>query len=93
MKRFILFLIVATLGFIHSASAQVPLTLGYQGVLTEASGTPLADGDYNLTFKLYDVATGGAALWTETQTASVFGGVFSVALGSATALNLPFDTA
>ncbi len=93
MKRFILFLIVTTFGFVHSANAQVPLTLGYQAVLTDATATPLADGDYDLTFKLYDVAAGGIALWTETQTVSVLGGVFSVALGSATALSLPFDTA
>jgi len=71
--------------------AQIPKTISYQGVLTEASGTAVPDGNYNLTFKLYDVAAGGAALWTETQSVVVNKGMFSVILGSANLLTLPFD--
>ncbi len=93
MKRITLVLIFALFGLPQTTSAQVPQTLGYQGVLTDGSNTPLADGNYDLTFALYDVSTGGIALWTETQTVQILSGVFSVALGTSTDINLPFDTA
>ncbi len=93
MKRITLFLIFVLFGLHQTTSAQVPQTLGYQGVLTDATNTPLADGNYDLTFALYNVSTGGIALWTETQTVQILTGVFSVALGSSTVLNLAFDTA
>ena len=71
--------------------AAVPSTLGYQGVLTDNSGVVVADGSYSVTFKLYNVSTAGAALWTETQTVTTTNGVFSAVLGSVTALGLAFD--
>ena len=71
--------------------AQVPKTISYQGVLTDASGTVVPDGNYNLTFKLYDVATGGTALWAEGQLVAVSKGIFNVILGSVAPLNLPFN--
>lgn len=40
---------------------QVPKTLSYQGVLTDDEGTAVPDGDYDLTFHIYDVASGGPA--------------------------------
>lgn len=73
------------------ARGQVPQTISYQGVLTDASGNLVSDGSYNLTFKLYDVTSGGTPLWTETQSASVSGGIFNVILGEGTPLTLPFD--
>ena len=52
----------------------------------------MADGDYSVTFSLYDVASGGAALWTETQPAvPVASGLFSAMLGSVTPITLAFD--
>ncbi len=75
-----------------TAAAQIPQILNYQGVLTDAAGTPVADGNYDLTFAIYGVPTGGAALWTETRTGvAVVRGGFSVLLGTTTALTLPFD--
>jgi len=71
--------------------AQVPKTISYQGVLTDASGTVVPDGNYNLTFRLYDVATGGTALWAEGQLVAVSKGIFNVILGSVAPLNLPFN--
>lgn len=70
---------------------QVPPTISYQGVLTDASGNLVSDGSYNLTFRLYEVASGGTPLWSETQSASVSDGIFNVILGDRTPLNLPFD--
>ncbi len=82
-----LFLLLAAV----TGSAQIPKTLAYQGILADAGGTLVPDGAYSVTFKLYDVASGGAALWTETQSVTVLKGVFSVVLGNTTALNLAFD--
>ncbi len=74
------------------ARAAVPGTFSYQGVLTDGAGTHVTDGDYAITFRLYDVASGGAALWTETQPAvPVAAGLFSVLLGSSTPITLAFD--
>ncbi|MBD3337319.1 MAG: hypothetical protein GF355_17540 [Candidatus Eisenbacteria bacterium] len=74
-----------------AAAAQVPETFSYQGVLTDASGDPLPDGDYDVRFKLYSVATGGSSLWSETRTVTTEGGLFSVILGEVTPFELPFD--
>ncbi len=74
-----------------NVQAQPPNTISYQGVLTDASGTVVADGNYNLTFKLYDAAAGGSALWSEGRLVAVNKGIFNVNLGSSSSLNLPFD--
>lgn len=50
-----------------------------------ASGGIVADGTYSVQFKLYNVASGGTAQWTETQgTVQVKSGYLSVYLGSTT---------
>jgi hypothetical protein len=71
--------------------AQVPRTISYQGVLTDANGTVVPDGNYNLTFKIYDTSSGGTPLWTEVQSVAVSKGIFSVILGSVAPLNLSFN--
>ena len=71
--------------------AQVPETLSYQGVLHRNDGMPVVDGDYDLTFRIYDRISGGDALWTETKTAAVIDGTFNTILGTGTGLDLPFD--
>ena len=70
---------------------QIPQTMSYQGVLSNAKGTVVPDGQYTLTFRLYDAATDGRARWSETQTVVVNNGLFNVALGSANPLDVPFE--
>ncbi|MFC1680759.1 tail fiber domain-containing protein, partial [Pseudomonadota bacterium] len=71
----------------QSVQAEVPTKMSYTGRLTDSGGAPLT-GTYDVTFKLYTVATMGTAVWTETQTGvSVSGGVFTVELGSVTPLD------
>ena len=70
-----------------SAFAQVPGRLTHQGRLFDGTGLPLTD-TINVTFKLYDAASGGAELWSETVPLTVEDGYFSVVLGETT----PFDT-
>ena len=92
MKR-----VLCILGFVAGlaplpAQAQIPQTVSYQGVLTDASGNLVSDGAYDLTFKLYTVAIGGSPIWTETQASvPVMKGAFSVMLGSVTTLTPAFD--
>jgi hypothetical protein len=88
----ILIFCLATLVVITNIYAQIPNTLSYQGLITDANGKPQPDGNYDLTFKLYDVSTGGSALWVETHTAvPVNGGLFSVILGEVASLTLDFN--
>jgi hypothetical protein len=70
------------------AWADVPNLINYQGYLTNPDGTPVSDGNYNLTFRIYDVASSGSALWTEAHNAiPVSKGLFQITLGSITPLD------
>lgn len=70
---------------------QIPQTLSYQGVLTDANGAIVPDGKYTLTFKLFDADEGGKAIWSENQKIFIQNGLFNVALGSVSPLDIPFD--
>ena len=63
----------------------------YQGVLHDADGLPVPDDAYVMTFTIYNSAEGGEHIWSETQSADVMDGVFTVLLGSETTMHLPFD--
>ena len=74
-----------TLGSL-TAYCQVPDSINYSGILT-SGGSPVPDGPYSVTFKIYDVATGpNPALWTETKSVTTSGGLFTTSLGSVTPL-------
>jgi hypothetical protein len=63
--------------------------LNYQGrLLSPTTGQPKPDGDYQMSFGLYQVETGGAPLWQETKNVAVKNGLFSVLLGDTQALPL-----
>ncbi len=93
MKHFIttiftfLFLLVATASFAQSAK------LSIQGVLRNANGSSVENGQYEITFRLWDAATGGTEIWFETiSNVDVEGGIYSVVLGAGTTeLNAAFD--
>jgi hypothetical protein len=75
-----------------TAWSQPPQMIAYQGLITDNTGAPVADGTYSLTFRIYDAEVGGAELWSETQpSVAVSGGLFGVFLGSVTPLTLGFD--
>ena len=83
--KFNLFCIVLALSAIPMlVNAQAPHLINYQGNLIQ-NGTPVT-GAVNITFSIFDVATAGTSLWTETQSGvNVANGVFQVLLGSAAA--------
>jgi len=73
------------------AHATIPRYINYQGKLTDANDDPVNDS-VNITIKIYDVESGGTALWSETQSVNVTRGIFSMLLGSTTSLDtLNFD--
>ncbi len=73
------------------AHAEVPRTMSYQGVLRDDLGGIVLDATYSIEFNIYDVAAGGTALWTETQSVEVLDGIFNITLGELVALSLAFD--
>lgn len=72
----------------HTALAQVPRTISYQGFINGPSGEPLSDGPHSFSFRLYSGLTGGPALYSETQSLEVKGGLFSAVIGSTTPIPL-----
>jgi hypothetical protein len=77
---FLLFVLV----FSSQLNAQITPSLSIQGILKKSNGVAVEDGNYSMTFKLYDVATGGSPLWQEPQSAvEVSNGIYSTIL--------PFD--
>lgn len=91
MKRRICFSVLILLLASQHGWGQIPQTISYQGVLTDAGSDAVPDGNYNVTFRLYEVATGGTPLWEEAQLIAVTSGIFNVILGSVIPLNLAFD--
>ncbi len=59
------------------ASAITPGAIPIQGRLTDNNGNPLPDGNYDVTFRLYESETGGTAICTDTNTVAVENGLFS----------------
>jgi hypothetical protein len=57
-------------------AAVVSTSIPVQGRLTDASGTPVADGTYSVKFALYDAATRGNEVCADTNTVTVEGGLF-----------------
>ncbi len=90
MKTKILFTLFFLFTCINIFSQGIPGTINYQGVLKDNSGVVVPDGDYSITFKLYNTSSGGTEAWTETKTLPVAGGVFSTMLGSVNPINVQF---
>jgi hypothetical protein len=77
--------------FVQFTLAQFNPEINYQGKLATPAGVAVANGTYQMVFRLYTVPTGGTAVWTETLSGAnevlVTDGLFSVMLGSTTALS------
>ncbi|MEM6289499.1 MAG: hypothetical protein AAF845_20335, partial [Bacteroidota bacterium] len=88
MARLIALAILLTLTAAASAQTLVPREIPFQGVLQDG-GTPVTAAT-DVTFALFEAASGGTAVWTETQTVTPDAdGAFAVRLGAVT--DLPDD--
>jgi hypothetical protein len=80
------FVIVLLLAMGRVALAGVPAHMPVQGYLTDASNTAV-NGTVQIQFQIYSAATGGTAIYSETQAVAVDHGSLTVYLGS----NVPLD--
>jgi hypothetical protein len=76
---------LASIAWLSPARAAVPGTLTQQGRLLDSGGMPVA-GQVSFVFTIYDAATAGTALWTESQMITLEDGYFSARLGDTTAI-------
>ncbi len=73
--------LASALNRITAAAPVIPATFNYQGLLRNPDGS-LTTGTYTLTAKVYDAATSGSVLYTETfPNVTVREGVFNIVLG------------
>jgi hypothetical protein len=63
------------------ATADIPRTLSYQGVLQSSDGQPI-NGEEPMTIRLYADTAGQNLVWEDTYTANVQNGIFNLLLGS-----------
>ncbi|MFA6054980.1 MAG: hypothetical protein WC769_06360 [Thermodesulfovibrionales bacterium] len=82
---------ILLLAMLSDGFAFVPQKINYQGTLSDSGGTPVT-GSVTMVFSIYSLASGGTALWTETQSLSVNNGIYNVNLGDVNPISLPFDT-
>lgn len=73
---------------VQEVTASPPVISYVWRLLDPATGLPKANGSYTIAFSLYDVANGGAPLWTEIKSVTVANGLFTTLLGDTTPLNL-----
>ena len=65
-----------------------PLRTWFEGVLRSSNGGPATDGDYDLTFAIYEGKAAKTAVWSSAKTkVKVANGQFAWLLGSAKALD------
>ena len=85
MRHFVVFFSVIMIIMVCLAGVfgATPGTISYQGRLTDDSGQPVADGDYQVTFNIYSLSSGGDTLWTSgARTINLANGLFNYLLGS-----------
>lgn len=87
------FALVAVLATTTVLHGQIPRTISFQGVLTDANGMASTDTARTFTFKLYTSMEETSPLWSEEQTVQLHQGVFHVRLGEANPFSdaLKFD--
>ncbi|MDO8335777.1 MAG: FG-GAP-like repeat-containing protein, partial [Candidatus Saccharibacteria bacterium] len=63
----------------HKSQAAISNMLNFAGKVTNVDGSEVTDGNYDFVYSIYNVSSGGTALWTETLNAA---NVFSATIGS-----------
>lgn len=92
MKRLLIIISLICFFSVQNFGQAIPKQFDYQGILKTSAGGIVPDGNYPMTFKIYNDPTGGAPIWTETQTIAVANGIFSAHLGNTTPITgVPFD--
>jgi hypothetical protein len=79
--RALALLLPLALLFLAACAAKLTPQMSHQGRLLDAGGQPVADGNYDVVYSIYQVATGGTAVYSETQTVAVENGLFTTSIG------------
>ncbi|HBZ01476.1 MAG TPA: hypothetical protein DEO84_09185, partial [candidate division Zixibacteria bacterium] len=70
--------------------ASITRIISYQGILKNGAGNPVSDNTYNVTFRIYNSASGGSSLWSSPSIpVTTVDGIFVTEIGPIT---LAFDT-
>lgn len=72
---------------VTASAVNLPLRIPFQGKLINPVDNSPRNGNLVITFRIYDVPTGGSALYTEPMTVAVNNGVFAVQIGTSALLN------
>lgn len=83
----------AFLLLLNSTQADIPQTINFQGNLSSITGEPVADGNYDITIRLYDseFAAIGTHVWSDIFNTQTKQGNFTIELGSGAASLSGFD--
>jgi hypothetical protein len=95
VKKLVVGFTMFTLGMmvLSKGYAQVPQLINYQAVIKNQSNSQtVADGNYQITYRIYTTLTGGSTVWSEATTDTVASGVLNHVLGSVSTLNLPVNS-
>ena len=90
-KHILVLTLIACITLITQLLGQEGNLLSFQAKVTDLTGNPVPNNNYTVTFRIYNSATNGNMLWSETQTVPIMDGILSVLLGSINALNIPLD--
>lgn len=78
----LLFLVLPfVLLFLAACAPKLIPTFSHQGRLLDENGNPVPDGNYTVEYKIYNVASGGTAAYTESSSVAVEDGLFTTSLG------------
>lgn len=88
MKTFSRWFVFAALAVsLPALAVNLPMRIPFQGKLIDPTGNNPKNGDIVMTFRIYDVPTGGTARYTEPMTVAVTNGVFAVQIGTSALLS------
>lgn len=85
MRNLLPLILLGSLG-LSSVAHAVPTWVGHQGRMLDSLGDPLV-GVHELSFAIYDTASGGSPMWQESHSVSFDAGAYSVVLGSQTPIS------
>jgi trimeric autotransporter adhesin len=92
LKRICFYAAILLMSFFGTGvgAGEIPEIILYQDSVRSISGDQM-NGNFSMTFSLYDSPMGATALWSETQKVEVREGFYEVLLGSVLPITLSFD--
>ena len=90
LPKIIIYLLFGLLTVVCPLNAKISPLVNFQGYITDKSGMPVANGEYDVKFSIYDgYDEASSELWNEIQQVDVKNGFYTVSLGSVTAFKDP----